>query len=480
MSFDVGMEEALYDLVTNHLPKDQLLKLKKYQTSIVYVYDPAIIRRLLDACKFKDVGNIYDYPKVFPKMRMINGYDLTANFESFQRIGVSKKLNSAVIYNFQEYSYYCVFMLDIKKLKKFAKITKPILQEDVSQINVFQDIDFKCKPGTYIEVAKTVANPTKPVSAVKKKVSEEKLVFEESSVLTEVMDGLTTFFTKETEDFYKKMDIPYKRGIIMHGPPGTGKSTLIREMIRRIGSEVSKIIINPNVSYEVTYILSSLLKALNGKPAVIIIEDMDSLISDENRSEFLNILDGVDVKSGAYIIGTTNYPERIDPAFTNRAGRFDRSYKIDNPTEKTRKLFFESRNLGEVFDTKEDIAEIFAKNTEGFPMASLKEVITTTKYTLAGNPKLSIAEAVAAATDKLNSDKAKHMDSHKKFKKKKKFEAMFGNMGNDDDDDDDAVEVTVETPSEVVEVKVAGNEKATGYIRIIKKDDAEIVFEMFK
>jgi len=483
--FDIAMEEALLDLVNNHLDKDKRLNIKKYQTSIVYVYDPVIIKQILKACKFKDVGNIYDYPKVFPKLRMVNGYDLTANFESFQRIAVSKKLNSAVIYNFQEYSYYCVFMLSTKMLKKFSKITKPILQEDISQVNVFQDVDFKCKSGQYIEVSKAIGNATKPVNAVKKTISDEKLVFEEKSIVVEVLNDITSFFTHETKDFYKQMEIPYKRGSILYGPPGTGKSAAVRELIRRIGTDVSKIIISPNVGYEVTHILSSLLRALSGKPAIIVIEDMDSLISEENRSEFLNILDGVDVKSGSYIIGTTNYPERIDPAFVNRSGRFDRAFKIDNPTHDTRKLFFESKNLKEIFKTEEDVAEIFAKFTEGLPMATLKEVITAAKYTMAGNTKLSITEAVEQATNKLKSDKLKHIDSHKKFKKGKKNK--FGKLFSGDDDDDaeefdtnsiEAVTTTVETVQTTEAVKLIGNDKATGYIKIIKKENPEVVFAM--
>lgn len=53
-----------------------------------------------------------------------------------------------------------------------------------------------------------------------------------------------------------------------------------------------------------------------------LIEDIDSMPA-SCRSYFLNTLDGATSKEGMYLIGTTNYPEKIDPALMNRAGRFE-------------------------------------------------------------------------------------------------------------------------------------------------------------
>jgi SpoVK/Ycf46/Vps4 family AAA+-type ATPase len=56
---------------------------------------------------------------------------------------------------------------------------------------------------------------------------------------------------------------------------------------------------------------------------VLVIEDIDSM-PEGVRSYFLNTLDGVTSKEGIFLIGTTNYPEKIDPGLMNRGGRFDR------------------------------------------------------------------------------------------------------------------------------------------------------------
>lgn len=463
--FDPAIEQALYTLVTEKVKPKNRLNIKRYQISTMYVYNPTIITQLLKAGKFKDIGNVYDYHKLFPPTRPIGSFELISDFKRFQRIAISKKLNTAMIYSVYEYAFYCIFMIDIKKLKKFAKIVKPILQQDFSQVNIFNDIDFKCKPSEYIEISKAGSKSDKPVDVIKKRVSDENLVFEEKSILSEVINDITSFFSEETKDLYKKMDIPYKRGAILHGPPGTGKSALIREIIRRIGEKVSKIVINPNISFDITHVLSSLLRALNGRSAIIIIEDMDSLINTENRSEFLNLLDGIDVKSGSYIIGTTNYPERIDPAFVNRSGRFDRTYKIDNPSYKTRLLFFESKNLNEVFDTKENISKLFAKYTKGLPMASLKEIITSTKYILANNPKMSIEEAIKISSSKIKGDKERHFEANMNYIKSRN-DMRFQPQPIDNNESPDFDDI------------VDDEEESIGYIKIVKKDNADVEFSL--
>jgi len=59
-------------------------------------------------------------------------------------------------------------------------------------------------------------------------------------------------------------------------------------------------------------------------PCVLVLEDLDSLINDRNRSFFLNQLDGLEGNDGLLIIGTTNHFDRLDPGISTRPSRFDR------------------------------------------------------------------------------------------------------------------------------------------------------------
>lgn len=65
-------------------------------------------------------------------------------------------------------------------------------------------------------------------------------------------------------------------------------------------------------------------KARQLSPALIILEDLDSLINDKNRSFFLNQLDGLQSNDGLLIIVTTNHFDRLDPGLSTRPSRFDR------------------------------------------------------------------------------------------------------------------------------------------------------------
>ena len=69
-------------------------------------------------------------------------------------------------------------------------------------------------------------------------------------------------------------------------------------------------------------------KARQCAPCVIILEDLDSLINDRNRSFFLNQMDGLSGNDGLLVIASTNHFDRLDPALSNRPSRFDRKLSV--------------------------------------------------------------------------------------------------------------------------------------------------------
>ena len=282
------------------------------------------------------------------------------------------------------------------------------------------------------------------VSIQKKTVDKEKLVFVKESSIHNVMNDINLFFKKETKELYKKMNIAYKRGIILYGNPGNGKTAMIREVIRKM-KDVTVINIAPNTQ-RIPFIISELIAALDGHPALIVIEDIDAILTKFNRSEFLNILDGLNMKSGIYFIGTTNYPERIDPAFVNRSGRFDRMFEIGNPEELVRMEFFKNSNIEEILSeyktyksnstyTGLSVVGLFVKYSEGLSMANLKELMISTKYMLISDDSKSVEECLESVANTLKTNKEEHTQSHNAYTRP--LQPTYGTVRRHDYDEDD-------------------------------------------
>lgn len=156
----------------------------------------------------------------------------------------------------------------------------------------------------------------------------------DAKVFQELKADLDDFNAEETREWYRKHGIPFRRGYLLHGPPGTGKTSLVAAMATYLRRRVHKVsLVAPRLSDD------SLHCAINNvhAPAIVVMEDIDSLFSKhrEKKDDFfvtfsglLNAIDGVgDCSKGVVFVFTTNHPERLDPALV-RKGRVDRKFLI--------------------------------------------------------------------------------------------------------------------------------------------------------
>lgn len=195
-------------------------------------------------------------------------------------------------------------------------------------------------------------------------------VFMEESTKKEIYRSIDEFFS-ESKEFFTTYNIPYKRGILLYGKPGNGKTTLVKSIANSISAPVAYWQITEYTSsYSIKEVFSSVSKMA---PMVLVIEDIDSM-PEHVRSYFLNTLDGATSKEGIFLIGTTNYPEKIDPALINRAGRFDRAYELELPTEEMCSTYLRKKNIQQFITTDE--LEKVVKASKGFSFAQLNELYT--------------------------------------------------------------------------------------------------------
>jgi hypothetical protein len=159
-------------------------------------------------------------------------------------------------------------------------------------------------------------------------------------------DEIKDLFQLEVFDFitnvekYNECGIN-KRGIILHGRPGCGKTT-IGNIICNMTPKNTVIWITPEILSENNYRAMSSIKALYKladflSPCIIMLEDLDLFSQDRDMGgdvlslgALMNILDGVNTISNSVTIGTTNRLKSIETALRNRPGRFDRIVEIES------------------------------------------------------------------------------------------------------------------------------------------------------
>lgn len=190
----------------------------------------------------------------------------------------------------------------------------------------------------------------------------------DNDVKKDIFRSIDEFFSKSST-FFQTYQIPYKRGILLYGSPGNGKTTLVKSIA---GSVDAPVIYWQITEFTSSYSIDEVFRtAIKMAPVILIIEDIDSMPY-ECRSVFLNTLDGATTKEGIFLIGTTNYPEKIDPALINRAGRFDRAYEIKQPNEQLRKNYLLKKRVDRFVGEK--MIDELAKMTKGLSIAQLNEL----------------------------------------------------------------------------------------------------------
>lgn len=425
MNFDAKLEEGLLELARIFYEDFGVsLDYNLYKKISFNIFDETVLNNIKKKLKFVDVGRIEDYPNILPQSDELRINNVSIhNYSKLNRIAFSEKINSILFYTVEYYTLELVFLVDKDYIKKFIKTIQKCIDTD-SYSKMFQGDNFKCKKGEYIEILPPNKDSLRSADVVKKKIDKEVLVYEKGSELFNVLNDIKMFFNKKTKKMYEKLQIPYKRGIIIYGEPGNGKSAMIRKIIMDV-SDVNKIIISPNI-HDITTVLHDLITSIND-PSIIVIEDIDSLINTHNRSAFLNILDGITTNKSVYFIGTTNYPEKIDPAFMNRSGRFDRTYEIGKPSEEFRKLFFKSKKVDKLLSeykiyedenksgTEKDIINLFVQYSDNLPMATLKELVTGVCYKLIFNENLSVEKILKELSNKIKGDRENHKENHEKY-----------------------------------------------------------------
>ena len=217
------------------------------------------------------------------------------------------------------------------------------------------------------------------------------------SLKQEILDDLVQFFASRT--LYEEHDVPWKRGILFVGPAGNGKTHTVKALINSLEQPCLyvKSFRAPHTQGADEFNIRQVFdRARRTAPCVLVLEDLDSLLTPQNRSFFLNELDGFASNIGIVTLATTNHPERLDPSILDRPSRFDRKYPFELPElpERSAYIMMWNESLKSSLRLTEEGAVKISELTDGFSFAYLKELFLSSKMRWIAHPQQGTMEQV--------------------------------------------------------------------------------------
>lgn len=225
-------------------------------------------------------------------------------------------------------------------------------------------------------------------------IDVENMEFVERKLLNSITN--TSMILREADFFFDNLNIydelqqPKKRGVLLYGSPGQGKSCSIIEAAKILkAKDPNSVIINwPTSDIEASHVFkfftSSSQYTAECSKLILVIEDIGGgshegyARRDEVSSSLLNLLDGINnvFKIPTLILSTTNHPENLMASLANRPGRFDMMLEISPPPYEERVNLMEFLAKRPLTDEEKDALEgTRNKGVENFSIAHLQEIV---------------------------------------------------------------------------------------------------------
>jgi hypothetical protein len=209
---------------------------------------------------------------------------------------------------------------------------------------------------------------------VKRPIEVDNLIRFPDSLAESLLDEIDEFWSSECEAKFKHYGYLQRRGYLLYGPQGGGKTCICQLIVADIILRGGLVILANCHPGTVINCLQEFREVEPNRPIVCLFEDIDAIIHKHGEAELLSLLDGENQINKVISVASSNFPELLPKRIISRPRRFDRVIKIGFPPEEHRKIYFTNK-----LKIEENEVEKWVRATDGFSFAACAELVISVK-----------------------------------------------------------------------------------------------------